>query len=57
MLPLWFQAPDISEKLAEAPDKSYEIGVVIGTFLPLIVLIGIAYGIYFYFKKKKPNGL
>lgn len=57
MLPLWFQAPDISEKLAEAPDKSYEIGVVIGTFLPLVVLIGIAYGIYFYFKKKKPDGL
>lgn len=54
MIPL-FQAPDIAQKMAEAPDKNYEIGVVIGTYLPVVVLICIAFGIYYYFKKKQPD--
>lgn len=56
MIPL-FQAPDIAQKMAEAPDKQYETGVVIGTYLPLIVLVALAYLIYFYFKKNKPKGI
>lgn len=49
---LFFQQPDIEKKIQEAPDKSYEIGVVIGTYLPFVVLVGIAYAIYYYQKKK-----
>ena len=47
------QQPDIEKKIQEAPDKGYEIGVVIGTYLPFIVLVGIAYGIYYYQKKRR----
>lgn len=47
------QQVNIEEKMQNAPDKSYEIGVVIGTYLPFIVLIIIAYFTYFYFKKKE----
>ena len=30
---------DIKEKIENAPDKGYEIGVVIGTYLPFVVLV------------------
>jgi uncharacterized membrane protein YukC len=43
----------IKEKIENAPDKSYEIGVFIGTYLPLVVLIIIAYVLYFRMKKRK----
>lgn len=49
------QKVNIEEKMNEAPDKNYEIGVIIGTYLPFIVLIGIAYGTYFYFKRNEKN--
>jgi len=42
----------IKEKIAEAPDKSYEIGVFIGTMLPFLVLATIAYLVYRYSKNK-----
>lgn len=44
---------EIERKMQEAPDSSYEIGVVIGSYLPFVVLAGIAYAIYYYNKKKK----
>nr|WP_298923237.1 hypothetical protein [uncultured Allomuricauda sp.] len=47
------QQPNIEEKIKEAPDSGYEIGVVIGSYLPFVVLIGIAYAIYYYNKKKR----
>ncbi|MCR8667340.1 hypothetical protein NO995_06590 [Aestuariibaculum sp. M13] len=43
---------DIEDKIKNAPDKGYEIGVFIGTMLPFIVLVLIAYAIYAYNKKK-----
>lgn len=49
------QKVNIEEKIKNAPDQEYEIGVVIGTYLPFIVLIIIAYSTYFYFKKKEKN--
>lgn len=49
------QKVNIEEKIKNAPDKGYEIGVVIGTYLPFIVLIIIAYGTFYYFKKKEKN--
>lgn len=46
-------AAEIEKKIQEAPDSSYEIGVAIGTYLPFVVLIGIAYLFYYYSKKRK----
>lgn len=43
---------DIKEKIENAPDKGYEIGVVIGTYLPFVVLVFLAYLMYYKFKKK-----
>ena len=47
------QQPDIEKKIEEAPNSAYEIGVVIGSYLPFVVLVAIAYGIYYYNKKKR----
>lgn len=44
---------DIEEKMKNAPDSNYEIGVVIGTYLPFVFLVGIAYFIYYQAKKRK----
>jgi hypothetical protein len=43
---------DIKEKIENAPDKGYEIGVVIGTYLPFVVLVVIAYLMFNKFKNK-----
>lgn len=47
------QQVDIEKKMGEAPDSAYEIGVVIGSYLPFVVLVAIAYGIYYYQKKNR----
>lgn len=44
---------DIEEKMKNAPDKGYEIGVVIGTYLPFVVLVIIAYFIFNRFKNRQ----
>ena len=49
----FLQQPDIEKKMEEAPDNAYEIGVVIGSYLPFVVLVAIAYGIYYYNKKRR----
>ncbi len=46
------QDVNIDEKLKEAPDSSYGIGVFIGTLLPFIILVAIAYAIYRYNKNR-----
>jgi hypothetical protein len=43
----------IKEKIETAPDKGYEIGVAIGTFLPLLVLVALAYWMYKSMKNRK----
>ncbi|MBQ4913495.1 hypothetical protein J8L85_03545 [Maribacter sp. MMG018] len=43
---------DIEKKMEAAPDSAYEIGVVIGTYLPLVVLVLVAYAFYYYSKKR-----
>ncbi len=43
---------DIEKKIEEAPDSAYEIGVVIGTYLPFVVLVLVAYAFYYYSKKR-----
>lgn len=42
---------NVTEKLKEAPDSSYQIGVVIGSFLPFVLLVGVAYWMYYRAKK------
>ena len=44
---------DIKEKIENAPDNSYEIGVFIGTYLPFALLVFLAYFIYYRMKKRK----
>ena len=41
----------LEEKIQNAPDKGYEIGVFIGSILPFLVLAVIAYFIYYFNKK------
>lgn len=43
---------DINEKINTAPDSLYKIGVFIGSLLPFIILVSIAYYIYRYNKNK-----
>ena len=47
------QQVDIEEKIKNAPDKGYEIGVFIGSMLPFIILVALAYLIYRYNKKRR----
>lgn len=43
---------NIEEKIKNAPDSNYEIGVFIGSMIPFVVLALIAYAIYYYNKKR-----
>ena len=47
------QQVDIEEKIQNAPDKGYEIGVFIGSMLPFVILVLLAYLMYRYNKKRK----
>jgi hypothetical protein len=47
------QQVNIEEKIKSAPDNSYEIGLFIGSMLPFIILVIIAYLTYRHFKKNK----
>lgn len=55
MLLSLLQQVNIEEKIKDAPDGQYEIGVFIGSFIPLIVLIILAYFLYRYNKKRNNN--
>ncbi|WP_197496113.1 hypothetical protein [Maribacter hydrothermalis] len=46
-------ASEIEKKIQEAPDNSYEIGIAIGTYLPFVVLVLIAYAFYYYSKNRR----
>ena len=46
------QEVNIAEKIEKAPDKGYEIGVFIGSMLPFVVLVIIAYMLYRYNKNR-----
>lgn len=45
------QQTNIEEKLKNSPDSSYQIGVLIGSFLPLVLLVVAAYWMYYRAKK------
>lgn len=46
------QEINIEEKLENAPDDNYGIGVFIGSMLPFVILVIIAYAIYRYNKNR-----
>ena len=50
---LLLQKVDIEEKLKNAPDDGYQIGVVIGTYLPFVILVLLAYLVYNKAKNRK----
>ena len=52
---LFLQQVNVEQKLKDAPDGQYQIGVLIGSFVPFIVLAVIAYTLYYRAKKKEQN--
>lgn len=50
------QKVDVAEKMKQAPDSGYQIGVVIGSFIPFLILGGIALWMYNRAKKRDKNG-
>jgi hypothetical protein len=50
------QQVNIAEKLKNATDGSYQTGVIIGSFVPFVILIGLAYWMYSSAKKRDKNG-
>jgi hypothetical protein len=48
-----FQDLNIEEKIKNAPDSGYEIGIAIGTYLPFVILAVIAYFVYYKAKNRK----
>ena len=42
---------NVAEKLKDAPDSSYQTGVIIGSFLPFVLLVSVAYWMYYRAKK------
>ncbi len=47
------QQVNIDDKIKNAPDNGYLIGVWIGYILPFVVLIGLAYYMYYRAKNRK----
>ena len=52
---LFLQQVNVEEKLKNAPDTQYQIGVLIGSFIPFLVLVALAYTLYYRAKKKEKN--
>ena len=50
---LFFLQINIEEKIKNAPDKNYETGIIIGTYLPFVLLAALAYFIYYKAKNRK----
>jgi hypothetical protein len=48
---LLLQQINIEEKLKKSPDSGYQIGVLIGSFLPFLLLVIVAYYMYYHEKK------
>lgn len=52
LLTTLIQDINIEDKIKNAPDSNYEIGVFIGSMLPFVILVVIAYLIFRYNKKR-----
>lgn len=55
MIPLLLLAQQINieQKMKDAPDENYHIGVLIGSYLPFVVLAFLAYWTYHRAKNRK----
>ncbi len=53
----FLQQVDVEQKLKDAPDKQYAIGVFIGEMLPFVILIGLAYFFFYWAKKRRQKDL
>jgi len=51
------QRVDVEQKLKDAPNKNYSIGVFIGEMLPFVILAGLAYLFFYWAKKKRKKDL
>jgi hypothetical protein len=49
------QSVNIEEKIKNAPDTNYEIGLVIGSYLPFVFLVILAYLLYYNAKRRNKN--
>lgn len=49
------QKVNIEEKLQNATDPAYQTGVIIGSFIPFVILVGVAYWMYSRAKKREDN--
>ncbi len=47
------QKVNIEEKIENAPNGNYEIGIFIGSMLPFVALVFIAYLLYRHHKNRK----
>ncbi|PKB17009.1 hypothetical protein [Flavobacterium sp. 5] len=47
------QKVNIEEKIKNAPNNGYEIGVLIGSYIPFVILVVLAYWTYSRAKKRK----
>jgi hypothetical protein len=47
------QQVNIDEKIKNAPDNGYLIGIWIGYVLPFVILVGVAYVMYSRAKKRQ----
>jgi phosphoglycerol transferase MdoB-like AlkP superfamily enzyme len=50
---IFLQQVNVEDKLKDAPDNNYAIGVFIGEMLPFIILIALAYFFFYWAKKKR----
>lgn len=50
---LLLQNANIEEKIKNAPNEGYQIGVLIGSYLPFVLLVVLAYWTYSRAKKRK----
>lgn len=50
---LLLQKANIDEKIKNAPDEGYHIGVLIGSYLPFVILVLLAYWMYHRAKNRK----
>lgn len=48
-----FQQIDVNEKIKNAPDNGYAIGVWIGNILPFALIVGLAFWMYHRAKNRR----
>lgn len=48
-----FQQIDVNEKIKNAPDNGYAIGVWIGNILPFALIVGVAFWMYHRAKNRR----